>query len=67
MCNGEVYFSCACFFSRSTHGVSVKFGLGIWNGYLRSMLEEKSTRRRCEDNIKMDTALGVCGLDSCAS
>ena len=65
MCIGEVYFSCACFFSRSTHGVSVsaKFGVGIWNGYVRSMLEEKSTRRRCEDNIKMNTALGVCGLD----
>jgi hypothetical protein len=67
MCNGEVYFSCACFLSRSTYGGSVKFSVGIWNRYVRSILEEKSTRRRCEDNIKMHTTLGVCGLDSCGS
>ena len=30
-------------------------------------VEEKSTRRMCEDNIKMANALGVVGLDSCAS
>jgi hypothetical protein len=44
----------------STHGVSVKFGVAIWNAYVRSILEERSTRCRCEDNIKKGTALGVC-------
>ena len=62
----DMYAVC---WKRRALGVDVRMILigCMWNGYVRSMLEEKSTRRRCEDDIKVDTALGVCGLDSCAS